>query len=99
MKLAAVMVAGAMSSLKTALTEVLVATPAVGPGIDVTGTVRTTLGRVLSGAAPVVNVQTKLPANATPLLSATPVVTVAVHVVLTGRLADGVKIATRLAAT
>ncbi len=56
-KLAAVIVAGAMSSVKAATMAVLVAKPVVGPGSVVAGTVVVTWGRVVSGAAAVVKVQ------------------------------------------
>jgi hypothetical protein len=57
-KLLAVSVAGNMSSLKAAVIAVLVVTPGVGPGVVVAGEVTVTDGRVVSGAALVVNVQT-----------------------------------------
>ena len=98
-KLPALIVAGAISSLNAAVIAVFVATSAVGPGIVVTGTVDVTMGRVVSGAIPVVKVHTKLLANAMPVVSVAPVVIVAVHTVLIGKLAAGVKVATRLAAT
>ena len=53
--LATLMVAGAISLVKTALMAELVGTPAVIPKGVVTGTVSTTRGLVVSGAAPVVN--------------------------------------------
>ena len=92
-KLPALIVAGAISSLNAAEIDVFVATSAVGPGIVVTGTVSVTLGRVVSGARPVVNAHTKLPANAMPAVSVAPVVIVAVKVVLPARLLAGVKVA------
>jgi hypothetical protein len=58
-----------------------------------------TLGGVMSRTAPVAKVQVKLLASGMPVVSVAPVVTVAVHVALVGRLAVGVKIAMRLAAT
>ena len=56
--LAALIVAGAMSSLNTALIAEFVGTPGVTPGVVVAGTVSTTRGLVVSGAAPVVNCHT-----------------------------------------
>ena len=53
------MVDGAMSSVNRALIAELVATPVVGPGFVVAGTVITTLGLVVSGAAAVVNCEIK----------------------------------------
>ena len=52
-KLAAVIVGGDISSLNTALIEVLLGTPTVGPGVVVAGTVNITLGLVVSALAPV----------------------------------------------
>lgn len=98
-KLDALIVAGAMSSEKVAVTPVLVATPVVGPGLDVAGTVSVTLGRVVSVADPVVNVQTKFAARGTPAVSIAPVVIVAVQIVPAGSGAAGVNVAVRLAAT
>ena len=77
-KLVPVIVAGAMSSVKTAVMAVLAGTPAVGPGLVVAGTVSATLGRVVSGATPVVNRQTKGFANASPVARLLAPVTVAV---------------------
>jgi len=57
-KVAAVIVAGFISSLKLATIAVLLGTPGVGPGIVVTGTVNVTRGRVVSDVAPVVNLHT-----------------------------------------
>jgi hypothetical protein len=50
------MVAGDMSSLNAALMAELAGTPVVGPGLSVAGLVSSTLGRVVSTVAPVVNV-------------------------------------------
>ena len=97
-KLAPLIVAGAISSEKTAVIAVLVGTPVVGPGMVVAGIVIVTLGLVVSGANPVVNVQTKLLTSRSPVVSVAALVIVAVHSVLGGRLAAGVKVATRLAA-
>src|SRR5579864_2414698 len=49
--------------------------------------------------AEVVNVHVKLPASVFPKVSAAPVVIVAVKAVLAGRVAEGVKVATLVAAT
>ena len=98
MKLVAVIVAGAISSENVTLIAVPVGTPGVIAGVVVTGVVRVTLGRVVSGTAPVVKVKTKLLANARPVVSVAPVVIVAVQIVLAGRLAIGAKDATRVAA-
>ena len=57
------------------------------------GTVALTIGRVVSGVAPVVKVQPKLAASALPAKSLAPVVTVAVYAVRGARLAAGVKVA------
>ena len=98
MKLAALIVAGDMSSEKVAVIAVLVGTPGVELPAVVAGMVSVTLGRVVSSDAPVVKVQTKLLASGTPNVSVAPEVIVAVHIVPAGRLADDVKVATRLAA-
>ncbi len=58
------------------------------------GTVVTTAGPVMTGAAAVVKVQTKLLAIAAPVRPVTPVVTVAVYIVLYARFVLGVKVAT-----
>jgi hypothetical protein len=55
-KVVAFMVAGDMSSLNAALMAELAGTPVVGPGLSVAGLVSSTLGRVVSSVAPVVNV-------------------------------------------
>ena len=87
-----------MSSLNVAEIAVLLATPLVVPGMVVTGTVTITRGRVTSGAGAVVKVHTKLFTSVKPVVSAAPVVMVAVQVVLKGRLPFTVNEATRLAA-
>jgi hypothetical protein len=66
-KLAAVIVAGAMALLKTAMIAVLAGTASVGPGIVVAGTVVTTRGRVASAVAAVVNCQVNALAITAPL--------------------------------
>jgi hypothetical protein len=63
----ALIVAGAISSVKIALMAVLPGTPVVGPGVEVAGTVSTTRGRVESGAAPVVKRQTYGLSSGSPL--------------------------------
>jgi hypothetical protein len=50
-------VAGFMFSEKVATIAEFTGTPA-GPGVDVAGTVRTTVGRVVSAVTPVVKVHT-----------------------------------------
>jgi hypothetical protein len=57
------------------------------------GIVEITVGGAACGAAPVVNVHTKLAAIAVPHRFVTPVVIVAVYFVLAKRLAFGVKVA------
>jgi hypothetical protein len=57
-KLVAVIVAGAIDVLNTAVMAVLVGTAAVGPGLVVGGTVIVTLGRVTLAVTPVVNCHT-----------------------------------------
>ena len=73
-KVEAVMVSGSTGSLKTAIKaeegEVFAA--------PLAGVVALTVGRVVSGAAPVVKVQLKLVCNALPARSLMPVVKVAV---------------------
>jgi hypothetical protein len=73
-KVAAVIVAGSIASLKVAvmfpLTSTLVAVSA--------GSVELTVGAVVSAVAPVVKLHVLLAANALPARSLTPVVTVAV---------------------
>ena len=91
------MVAGEMSSVNTAEMAVLVATPVVGPGVVVAGTVEITPGRVVSAVNAVLKLQTKLLPNGTPCVSIAPVVMVAVHVTPAGSAAPGEKVAERLA--
>ena len=57
-KLLELIVAADMSSEKTAEMVWLMSAPGVGPGSVVAGTVRITVGAVVSDVAPVVNVQT-----------------------------------------
>ena len=83
-KVAALIVAGFMTSLNVAEIAVLTATAAA----PFAGTVEMTLG----GGA-VVKVHTKLAASAAPAGSFAPVVMVAVNTVLLGRTAVGVKVA------
>ena len=87
-----VMLNGSMSSLKVAVTFSLKAT-FVAPA---RGAVKVTVGRIISGIAPVLNVQTKSVANAKPVVSRNAVLIVAVHTVLAGRTAVGEKVAIRL---
>ena len=77
-------VAGAMSSLNVALICTLVSTRVA----RLAGTVSNTVGRVVSGVTPVVNVHTNLLGSALPLASVAAVVIVAVHTLLAGRLGD-----------
>jgi hypothetical protein len=66
-KLVPMIVAGAMSLVKTALMAELLGTPGVGPGMVVAGLVTDTRGRVTSeGDATVVNCQVKGVAIAIP---------------------------------
>jgi hypothetical protein len=58
-KLLAEIVAGDMFSEKMALTAILIGTLVVGPGVLVVGTVKVTLGRVMSVVLPVVKCHTK----------------------------------------
>ena len=66
-KLALVIVAGTTSSVNSTEIATLVGTPAVGPGVVVTGTVDATRGRVASVVAPVVNCQVNGAASDTPV--------------------------------
>ena len=67
-KLAAVIVAGAILLVKIAVTARLLGTPVVGPGIVVAGAVENTRGRVTSRGVPtVVNFQAYGPVIAMPL--------------------------------
>ena len=101
-KLVPLRVAAFIASLKVAVTAVLLATP-VAPEA---GTVTVTVGRVVSGAAPVVKLQTwlpaagataVLPARALPDKSVAALVMVAVKRLLAARPPglDGVKVAVR----
>ena len=89
--LAVVSVAAFMASLKVAVMRVLLATPTA----PAAGTVTVTVGRVVSSAvaAPVVKLHTKAAASAMPVLSCTPVPTVATQSVLGGNGAVGVSVA------
>jgi hypothetical protein len=62
-------------------------------GAPFTGFVKITAGGTRSGAAPVLNVHTKLLANSVFARSVAPVVIVAVYTVLAKRLAFGAKVA------
>ena len=68
------MVKGSIASLKVAAIFWLIVTPVAA----LAGTVRITVGAVVSGVAPVVKLQTKLLASALPARSRVPVVIVAV---------------------
>jgi hypothetical protein len=83
------MVEGSIASLKVAVGFVLRATRVA----EFAGTVELTVGGVVSGAAPVVKLQTKLLTIALPARSLAPVVIVAVKRVLAARLLVGVKVA------
>ena len=82
-------VKGFIALLKVALIVWLMAT-APAP---LAGTVELTVGRVVSGVAPVVKLQPKSVASALPARSLAPVVTVAVNVVRGARALAGVKVA------
>ena len=73
-KVRLVIVNGSIASLKVAVIFVLIATPVAA----LAGTVRLTVGAVVSGAAPVVKLHTKSLASALPARSLAPVVIVAV---------------------
>ena len=89
-KFAIVIVRGFIDSLKLAVISVLMGTLlALAAGL-----VELTVGAVLSGAAPVVKFQLKGLTNVFPAVSATALVIVAVHIVLAGRSAAGIKVAT-----
>src|SRR5207302_654838 len=89
LKLAVVIVNGSIASLKVALMVWLIGT-AVAP---LAGTVALTVGGVVSGVAPVVELQLKSVASALPARSLDPVLTVVVNVVSGARLPAGVKVA------
>src|SRR5688572_4741353 len=86
-----------MSSVNVAVTAVLAGTPAVGPGVLVAGTVSATRGRVVSGATPVVKLQTYGAAIARLVTLLRAAVTVAVYSVsgLSWPLEGSVRVATR----
>ena len=94
LKLKALMLVGVISSLKVALSWVLVAATA-----PCAGTCCVTVGGVMSLLEPVTNAHVKLAGRGVPLVSWAPVVTVAVQLVPAGKLAAGVKVATRLASS
>src|SRR6266513_6029581 len=89
LKLAVLIVNGSIGSLNVALMVWLIAT-AVAP---LTGTVKLTVGGVVSGIAPVVKPQPKSAASALPARSLAPVVIVAVNVARGARTLAGVKVA------
>src|SRR4029079_5023273 len=78
-----------IGSEKVAETEELSATPVAA----FAGEVEDTVGGVVSGAAPVVKVQVKLPASGLPATSSAAVVKIAVYCVLPARLLNGTKVA------
>src|SRR6185369_862614 len=88
-KVTGVVVKGSIASLKVAAIFWLMATPVAA----FAGTVKLTVGAVVSRVAPVVKLQTKLFASALPARSLLPVVTVAVEVVLGARALKGLKVA------
>ncbi len=88
-KVDAVTVSGSTGSLKTAVRAEDVAVFVA----LLTGVVALTVGRVVSGAAPVVKVQLKGASKALPARSLTPVVRVTVYIVEGASDADGVNIA------
>src|SRR5438046_2842694 len=89
LKLAVVTVKGSIASLNVALMVWLIAT-SVAP---LAGTVKLTVGGVVSGVAPVVKLQLKFAASALPAKSLAPVVIVAVNVARGARALAGVKVA------
>ena len=93
-KLTALRLEGVISSLKVAISWVLVAATA-----PCAGTCCVTVGRVMSLLEPVTNAHVKLAVRGVPLVSWAPVVTVAVHLVPAGKLAAGVNVAARLASS
>src|ERR1041385_533259 len=88
-KLAVLIVAGSIASLKVPLMVWLIATPVAA----LAGTVAITVGRFVSRAAPVVKLQAKLFSNGLPARSLAPVVIVAVKVVRGARPTVGLKVA------
>src|ERR1041385_8667706 len=89
LKLAVLIVAGSIASLKVALMAWLIATPVAA----LAGTVELTVGGVVSRAAPVVKLQLKPAASGLPARSLAPVLIVAVKVVRGARPLPGVKVA------
>src|ERR1700694_1992979 len=94
-KVAALIVATFMTSLKVAVMTVLGQNPTEALG----GVTERTVGDGLHPLAGVVKLQTKLLARAFPKRSRTPVVMVAVKIVLMARGLDGVKVKTVLEAS
>src|SRR5438876_7304310 len=76
LKLAVLIVNGSIASLKVALMVWLIGTAAAA----LTGRVALTVGRVVSGAAPVIKLQPKSVASALPAKSLAPIVILAVYV-------------------
>jgi hypothetical protein len=100
-KLAAVIVAGAILLVKIAVTARLLGTPVVGPGIVVAGAVENTRGRVTSTGVPtVVNFQVYGPVIAMPLARLVAPVIVTLYSVPVARAVPdvSVKVATVLVA-
>src|SRR5437667_431689 len=89
LKLAVVTVKGSIASLNVALMVWLIAT-SVAP---LAGTVKLTVGGVVSGVAPVVKLQLKFAASPLLAKSLAPVVIVAVYAVRGARALAGVKVA------
>src|ERR1043166_3791007 len=88
-KLAVLIVNGSIASLKVALMVWLIGTPVA----EFAGTVKLTVGAVVSGVAPVVKLQLKAVNSALPARSLAPVVIVAVYAVIGARSKPGVKVA------
>ena len=84
-----VMVEASMATLKVAAIFWLKGTPVAA----LAGSVELTVGGVMTAAAPVVKLQTKLFARAFPARSLTPVEIVAVYTVFGARLLAGAKVA------
>src|SRR5437867_1667048 len=89
LKLAVLIVNGSIASLKVTLMVWLIGT-AVAP---LAGTVALTVGRVVSGVAPVVRLQLKSEASALPARSLAPMVAVAVWTALGASVLTGLKVA------
>ena len=87
------MVAGAMSLVNAAVIAALTGSPAVGPGLVVAGSVRSTLGRVVSAVTPVLNCHTYGLARTRFDAGLTAPVIVAVYSVSGARAAAGVNVA------